>query len=94
MSVSVVHVPVVVGQLTPPSVERCQSLVPVELDTDSCILFEPSHAGLAVIKVTVPATGEAATVNVDAEDATVPQLLVVVTRTITSYVPAPKPVKV
>jgi hypothetical protein len=69
--------------LIPPSVERCHAIVPVVLDTDNDTLFDPVHTGVAVVNVTVPATGVVVTVNEVGLELTAEHALEVVTRTIT-----------
>ena len=82
-AVSVAPVPPVADQVIPPSVERCHAIVPVVLDTDNDTLFDPVHTGVAVVKVTVPDTGEVATVNAVPVDVTAEHAVDVVTRTLT-----------
>ena len=82
-AVSVAPVPPVADQVIPPSVERCHAIVPVVLDTDNDTLFDPVHTGVAVVKVTVPDTGEVATVNAVPVDVTAEHAFDVVTRTLT-----------
>ena len=80
-----------------PSDERSQSKVTpapeaVAPETDTVTLaLALAQIGLAVVNTAVPPNGDASTVNVDAEDVTVPQPKEVVTRTLTAYVPAAKP---
>jgi hypothetical protein len=94
VTVSVVPLPPVVTQLIPPSVERSHAIVPAELATANITLLEPIQTGLAVTNVTVPDTGDAVTDNVVPVDVTGEQAFAVVTRTLTGYDPAIKPLSV
>ena len=83
LCVSVVPLPPVATHVKPPLIERSQAIVPVVLDTDNDTLFDPVHTGVAVVKVTVPDTGEVATVNAVPVDVTAEHAFDVVTRTLT-----------
>ena len=83
LCVSVVPLPPVATHVKPPLIERSQAIVPVVLDTDNDTLFDPVHTGVAVVNVTVPATGVVVTVNEVGLELTAAHALEVVTRTIT-----------
>lgn len=52
-------------KVTPPSVDRCHSIVPVEFARFTVTLVPPTHTGLAVAREAVPPTGAANTVRVE-----------------------------
>ena len=91
--VAEVPLPPTADQLAPPLLERSHAMVPVELATDNVTLFAPEHTGDDVVKVTVPDTGAAVTVNVAAVATTGVQPILVVTLVLILYVPAVKPLK-
>jgi hypothetical protein len=70
-------------------------MVPVAFNKVTITFTPPvTHAGFGVVRVAVPPSGVAFTVNTVPAEVTLAQLLDVITRTFTSYVPALKPLNI